>query len=92
MIVRIMGEGQLEVADEHLERLNALDADVESAVEAGDETAFAGALESLLGEVRSVGTEVDADFLHDSDLILPPADASLEEVRGLLGDEGLIPG
>jgi len=92
MIVRIMGEGQLEVADEHLDRLNALDADVESAVESGDETRFGAALAALLGEVRSVGTEVDPGFLHDSDLILPPADATLEEVRSLLGDEGLIPG
>ena len=37
MIVRILGEGQLEVADDQLERLNALDAEVETAVEAGDE-------------------------------------------------------
>ena len=28
----------------------------------------------------------------DSDLILPPADATLEEVRDLLSDDGLIPG
>jgi hypothetical protein len=34
---------------------------------------------------------VPDDALVDSDLILPPSDASLEEVRGLLGDEGLIP-
>jgi hypothetical protein len=34
------------------------------------------------------------DTLHDSDLILPPADATLDEVRALLADtdEGLIPG
>ena len=44
MIVRILGEGQLEVADDQLETLNALDSDVESAVEAGDEDAFAAAL------------------------------------------------
>jgi hypothetical protein len=27
-----------------------------------------------------------------SDLVLPSSDASLDEVRELLGDEGLIPG
>jgi hypothetical protein len=30
--------------------------------------------------------------LHDSDLILPPSDSTIEEVRELLGDDGLIPG
>ena len=44
MIVRILGEGQYDVADEALDRLNELDAAVEAAVEAGDETAFAAAL------------------------------------------------
>ena len=37
MIVRILGEGQLEVADDQLETLNELDRAVESAVESGDE-------------------------------------------------------
>ena len=37
MIVRILGEGQLEVADDQLDALNELDSAVESAVEAGDE-------------------------------------------------------
>jgi hypothetical protein len=32
------------------------------------------------------------DTLQDSDLILPPSDATLDEVRQLLADDGLIPG
>jgi hypothetical protein len=47
---------------------------------------------ALLDAVRSAGTPLPADTLKDSDLILPPADATLEEVRDLLTDEGLIPG
>jgi hypothetical protein len=92
MIVRIMGEGQLEVPDAALEELNALDAAVEQAVEASDEAAFATALEELLAGVRKAGSPVPADFLHDSDLILPPADATIDEVRAMLADDGLIPG
>lgn len=92
MIVRILGEGQLEVADDQVDALNGLDETVEKAVEAGDEAAFGEALASLLARVREVGQGVGEDFLHDSDLILPPADATLEEVRALLGDDGLIPG
>jgi hypothetical protein len=92
MIVRILGEGQYDVSDEALQRLNQLDAEVESAVEAADEAAFASALTALLEGVRTVGVAHDLDSLDESDLILPPADATLEEVRELLSDDGLIPG
>jgi hypothetical protein len=92
MIVRILGEGQLEVPDEQLDALNALDGAVEDAVNSGDEGAFAAALGTLLDSVRSVGTPMADDSLEDSDLILPPADATIDEVRDLLSDDGLIPG
>jgi hypothetical protein len=92
MIVRILGEGQWELTEQSVEALNVLDAQVESAVEAGDHDAFAASLTTLLGAVREQGAVLPDDTLHDSDLILPPADASLEEVREMLSDEGLIPG
>jgi len=92
VIVRILEEGQFEVADDELAALNRLDDDVEAAVESGDEPAFTRSMAALLDAVRSKGTPLAAEALHDSDLILPPADATLEEVRDLLSDDGLIPG
>ena len=94
MIVRILGEGQYDVSDDALDRLNQLDAAVETAVEAGDDEAFATALAALLDGVRTVGVAHAVDSLDESDLILPPADATIDEVRALLAesDEGLIPG
>ena len=92
MIVRILGEGQWDVADERLDELNRLDAEVEAAVEKGDEVTFSNALNALLNDVRTAGSPLPDDALHDSDLILPPADATIEEVRELLEDDGLIPG
>jgi hypothetical protein len=92
MIVRILGEGQWDVADDHVEALNSLDAQVERSVEAGDEAVFATSLAELLTAIRTAGRVLPDDSLLDSDLILPPADATLEEVREMLGDEGLIPG
>lgn len=92
MIVRILGEGQFDVAEESVSVLNSLDAAVEAAIEADDEATFRPALESLLAGVREHGTAHAADSLDESDLILPPGDASLDEVRQLLGDDGLIPG
>ena len=91
MIVRILGEGQWDVTDDVLEAMNALDDSVEKAVQAGDEATFASSLTALLDAVRQQGTRLEDDSLEDSDLILPPSDASLEEVRALLGQEGLIP-
>jgi hypothetical protein len=94
MIVRILGEGQWDVSDDQLDGLNRLDADVESAVEAGDNDRFVAGLAALLDAVRTSCTPLPDDSLEDSDLILPPSDATIEEVRALLdeADEGLIPG
>jgi hypothetical protein len=92
MIVRILGEGQLEVDDSATDELNALDAALEKAVTAGDEQEFRPALAALLDRVRSLGTPLAADALSPSDLILPYADAGLDDVRAMLKEDGLIPG
>jgi hypothetical protein len=92
VIVRILGEGQYDVGDDQLDRLNELDSAVETAVEAGDEDALASALTALHDAVRSHGSAHDPESLDESDLILPPSGATLDEVRELLGDDGLIPG
>lgn len=92
MIMRILGEGQYEIADEHLDRLNELDSALQSAADAGDEAAFTPALAALLDAVRSLGTPLPDDVITPSDLVLPDEDTSLAEVRTLLSDEGLIPG
>ena len=93
MIVRILNEGQWELSDGDVRALSALDDAVEAAVSAGSEEQLAEALHSLLEQVRSTGSAVPDDALLDSDLILPAADATLEEVQDLLSgsDEGLIP-
>jgi hypothetical protein len=94
VIIRILGEGQYDVADHALDRLNELDTALEAAVEAGDEAAFADSLRELLDGVRTAGVAHPADSLDESDLILPPADATIDQVREMLTDseEGLIPG
>ena len=92
MIVRILGEGQRDVDDAELDSLNTLDGAVQAAVDGGDEASFADSLAALLARVRQVGRPLPDDELVPSDLVLPSADATLAEVRELLGDEGLIPG
>lgn len=92
MIVRILGEGQLDLNEQHLDELNTIDAQVADAVAAGDESRFTLELARLLDKVRSLGTRLPEEMLSTSDLILPGPDSSLAEVASLLGDEGLIPG
>jgi hypothetical protein len=92
MIVRILGEGQLQVDDSASTELNSLDAALEKAVNSGDEGAFRSALVALLDRVRALGTPLAAETLEPSDSILPRADADLDEVRSMLTDEGYIPG
>ena len=92
MIVRILGEGQFSVDDSAAAELNRLDADLEAAVNRNDQAAFADALTSLLAQVRANGSPLPPDTLEPSDLILPNGDSSMDEVRKMLTDEGLIPG
>ena len=92
MIIRILGEGQLRVDDSAAKELNVLDAALEQAVNAGDEQAERTALTALLDRVRSLGTPLAEDAIEPSDLILPYADAGLEDVRAMMAGEGLIPG
>ncbi|MGC5342856.1 PspA-associated protein PspAA [Streptomyces sp. DT24] len=92
MIVRIMGEGQVALADSHLAELNSLDDDLLAEMESGDGPGFRAVLNALLDKVRELGTALPDDSLEPSELILPSPDATLEEVRAMLRDDGLIPG
>jgi hypothetical protein len=92
VIVRILGEGQLQVDDSAAEELNDLDAELEAAVERGDDAGFRSALDALLTRIRSIGKPVPPDALAPSALIIPQEGATMAEVRKLLTDEGLIPG
>jgi hypothetical protein len=91
VIVRLMGEGQLRVDDSHIERLNEIDGAAAAALEIGDEAAFRDRMEELHAAVREAGEPLGDSDLSASDVIVPPADLSLEEARELFQGEGLIP-
>ncbi|ARF54964.1 PspA-associated protein PspAA [Streptomyces gilvosporeus] len=92
MIVRIMGEGQVKLDDSHFIELNKLDDELLEEMESGDEDGFHRTLGALLDAVRRLGTPLPDDSLEPSELILPSGDATLDEVREMLSDDGLIPG
>jgi hypothetical protein len=92
VIVRLMGEGQYDVADDLVHELNTHDDQVEAALASADEAALRAALEELAGIVRRRGSRLAEDSLVPSDIVLPPSDATLREVVDLLGEDGLVPG
>jgi hypothetical protein len=91
VIVRIMGEGQLRLDAGSLDDLNRLDDELGATIESGDDERFRAALVALLDAVRAAGTPVADEELVDSDLVLPYAEAHVDEVRAMLTDDGLIP-
>jgi len=91
MIVRISGEGQFELADGAVERLNTLDNDAVAAVEAGEEARFADLFGQIVALIRAEGRPLADDDLRGSDVIVPPSDTSFDEARHEFSGDGLIP-
>jgi hypothetical protein len=91
VIVRLMGEAQFRAPEELAAELNELDNQAVDAVERGDEQKLRELLDQMGQAVRERGERLDDADLSSSDLIVPPADLSLEEARDLFSGEGLIP-
>jgi hypothetical protein len=92
VIARIMGgEGQFEISDELLGRLNELDEQAMAKLEANDEPGLQALLGQMAALVEGDGNRLPDDYLGASDLVVPPADLSLDEARELFTEEGLIP-
>ncbi len=95
MIVRVFSDGQYRVPDDARAQLTDLDAKALAALEGGDEAAFLAAYAALIDHIHASGERLADDALEPSDLILPPADISIEEAHGMFTGhftgEGLLP-
>lgn len=91
MIIRIMGEGQYDVADVDQNLMQKYDNQVEDAVNVGNEEAARNALHALHDYVVSNGKPVSDDYLGSSEAVVPFVDATLQEITELLTGEGFIP-
>lgn len=91
-----MGQGQWQVPDNLVIRLNVLDELVTDAVASRDEEALALALGEMADLVMRFGTAVPPGEAGLSDLIVPNVQASMAEIREWLqesrAEDGLIPG
>jgi hypothetical protein len=90
VIVRISGEGQFDLDDDAVRRLDALDTELTEAMNAGDEQRFHQALSATVQFVRESGSPVAHERVVPSEVVVPPDDVSLEEARGFFTDEGLM--
>lgn len=94
MIVRLMGEGQYELDEKHVDELNKIDNNIVRIISRGDEKAiriiFKSEFKKLNDHVRKNGKKIPDDIIKPSDLIIPPADISLKEVRKIFKRDGLI--
>ena len=91
MIVRVAGEGQYEIDETMMERLNSLDQQALAALDRGDEPELDRYLDEMGALVRENGRKLAVDELASSDVVIPPSDLTLEETRRLVAKEGFIP-
>ncbi|MGD0381249.1 MAG: hypothetical protein ABSC30_14850 [Acidimicrobiales bacterium] len=87
MIVRILGEGRYDVPEADLPAIEQLDAQLNDALERGDDYEFTTSLSDLIAQVRHTGTLVAPDDLRTSEQVVPHEGSTLAEVRALLAEE-----
>ena len=92
IVVRIHGEDQYRLQQSDRAKLDQFDADLMSAIRAGDEPRFKGTLTTLLSWVRSTGQKLPSSDLSSSDVVLPSADMSLKEAQELVAGEPVLSG
>jgi hypothetical protein len=91
VIVRIFSDGQYRLPEDVHERLHELDNRTVAAVDSDDEAAFTTTYAELIELIHSSGERLADDDLTPSDLMLPPADITLEEARSEFTGDGLLP-
>jgi len=92
MIIRIMGEGQYNVKSSNFDKLNKIDNKIVEYVQKGDEKKYKKGLADLIGMIHREGTMLDNEDLIESDVIVPPADMTLEEARQVFRGTGIFKG
>jgi hypothetical protein len=92
MIVRVQSAGQFRLSDAQVTRLQDLDVQLVQMVDGSDEAGMHTMLSKIVAFVRGEGQAVGVEELLPSELILPAPDATLDEVRSVLREDGLIPG
>jgi hypothetical protein len=87
MIVRIQGSGQYRLDGAAQSELASIDARLVAALERGAAEEAHTLLRQAVSMVQTRGAALPNDTLSPSDLILPPADASLAEISAVVSSQ-----
>lgn len=90
MIIRILGEGQFKLDDQHLDKLNKIDNEIVEHVSKGNKAEFRKDLAKLISIVKEEGEPLDPVEIVSSDIIIPPGDMSIAEAKKVFCGPGLI--
>ncbi len=90
MIVRVQGERQYRLDEAAQRELERIDGRLIAAVKGKDAEEAHHLLGEAIALVAARGDALGEADLAPSDLILPPADATLDETGALLESEGLL--
>ena len=90
MIVRISGEGQYELDDAGVRKLDELDTKLTNALNERQEEEFHHTLAATISFVRENGKALSSDRVLPSDVIVPPDDITMDEAQQFFTDEGLM--
>jgi len=85
-----MGEGQYRAPEALCNELNQIDNRIVELVEEGKAEEFQKELAKLISEIKKNGEPVGAEEITESDIIVPPADLSLEEAKDIFKGSGIF--
>jgi len=85
-----MGEGQFRVPAALYDELNEIDNRIVDLVAEGKSGEFRSELSKLVAMIRAKGSEVEAEEILESDIIVPPEDLSLEEAKEVFTGTGIF--
>lgn len=92
MIVRVLSEGQFDLDGDDLDALNEVDNRLVDAIAKEDGEQFTVLMGRMHKLVHERGKPLPAEEIVESDIILPAADSTMDEVRDMFVGEGMIPG
>jgi hypothetical protein len=92
MIIRILGIGQFRLDDRHVDSLNKIDNKIVEHVSKGEEKEFRKDLAKIISMIQENGEPLDPAEIIPSDIIVPPADMTLDEASQVFCGDGLIKG
>lgn len=90
MIFRVQGAGQFCVPLEMMPEIERLERSLADSVKQNNGEAFSIHLKNLDRLVIASGERLPDDLIVESDIILPPIDATIEETRAVLIQDGLL--